>query len=320
LAFSVIVGAGGGGGEPFTVTVTERCTEPPAPVHCRVNVLLWFRTGLCSEPEAGLFPAHAPEAVHPLALVEVQLSVERAPAATVVGLALSVSVGAATIDTVACRCVVPPAPVHESVKVDAAEKGPTLWLPEVCFDPAQPLRPPLPVQLVALLVVQLSVELPPTGTEAGAAEKFTVGAGVPPVTVTVTARFAVPPPVFVQVSVNVLVAANGPTISLPEVPLLPLHAPEAVHAFAFVVDHVSCEVPCGPTEVGFAARLTVGSVTAPPPGTAIGWVDTISSSYSCQPSAHTLGLRLVLYGVNHMPSKPSGASSSAPYQPPPVRL
>ena len=122
LALNVTVGAGAA----FTVTVTERCAEPPAPVHESVNVLLWFSTGLCSEPEVTLFPAHAPEAVHPVALVEDQVSVERAPAVSVVGLALNVTVGAATIDTVACRCVVPPAPVHESVKVDAAEKGPTL--------------------------------------------------------------------------------------------------------------------------------------------------------------------------------------------------
>jgi hypothetical protein len=66
-------------------------------------------------------PVQPPEAVHVVALVEVQLSVERAPALTVVGLALSVSVGAGgggvfTV-TVTERCTEPPAPVHCRVNV-----------------------------------------------------------------------------------------------------------------------------------------------------------------------------------------------------------
>jgi hypothetical protein len=65
-ALSDAVGAGGGGGLASTVTVTERPVEPPAPVQLRLKVAVALMTGDCSEPEAGLLPAHAPEAVHPV--------------------------------------------------------------------------------------------------------------------------------------------------------------------------------------------------------------------------------------------------------------
>ena len=48
------VGAGGGGGVPATVTVTDRPVVPPAPVHDRSNVELALMTGDCSEPDVAL--------------------------------------------------------------------------------------------------------------------------------------------------------------------------------------------------------------------------------------------------------------------------
>jgi hypothetical protein len=61
------------------------------------------------------------------------------------------------------------------------------WLPEVDFVPVQP---PLAVQLVALVLDQFSVELPPLVTEVGVAVNDTVGAGT---TVTVAEACLVPP-------------------------------------------------------------------------------------------------------------------------------
>jgi hypothetical protein len=74
-ALKLTVGAGGV--LAFTVTVAERCTEPPPPVHPNVYVLVLFNTAVCSVPEGALLPAHAPLAVHPVALLVDHVSVER---------------------------------------------------------------------------------------------------------------------------------------------------------------------------------------------------------------------------------------------------
>jgi hypothetical protein len=60
-------------------------------------------------------PLHAPLAVQLVAFVEVQVSVDDAPLATVVGLALRVTTGAGATVTVADWLVLPPAPVQVSV-------------------------------------------------------------------------------------------------------------------------------------------------------------------------------------------------------------
>ena len=52
---------------------------------------------------------------------------------------------------------------------------------------------------------------------------------------------------------------NAPLDSLPEVGLLPNHAPEATQEVAFVDDHVSVEDPPIATELGFAESDTVGT-------------------------------------------------------------
>ena len=64
----------------------------------------------------GSLPAQPPEAVHAVALVELQLNVALPPAATAAGLTLSVTVGAlADTVTVADCDAEPPAPVQVSV-------------------------------------------------------------------------------------------------------------------------------------------------------------------------------------------------------------
>lgn len=82
--------------------------------------------------------------------------------------------GAAVAVTVAVCMPEPPGPVHVSVYVVVAATT-TAMLPEpVAWPPVN--VPPLAVQEVALVVVQDSVVVPPTVTEAGVAVKVTVGA------------------------------------------------------------------------------------------------------------------------------------------------
>lgn len=259
-------GGGGGGGEAEIFTVTERPTVPPAPVQSRSKVEVAVSCADCCDPDVALLPAHAPEAAQAVAFWLLQVSVVRAPEATVVGFAENVSVGAGNRLTVTERCVVPPAPVQDRLNVAAAFNGPTLWLPfGTDFVPGHPEMPPVPLHDVASLVVQLSVLELPAATEVGLAEKVTVGAGVAEATSTVTERAALPPSVLVQVSVNVVSALNGPRVSLPLVGLLPVQPLLAVQASASVVDQVSVVLPCSCTDIGLALRLIVGSVT-PLPG------------------------------------------------------
>jgi hypothetical protein len=220
-------------------------------------------------PEAALLPTHAPEATQPVAFVDDHVSVVRAPAATEVGLAVNVTVGAGVVPPVrieiaAFRVVVPPVPVQANVNVTAAAIEPMLWLPDVALLPAQPPIPPLPVQLVALLVVQVKEVDPPMATDVGFAVKVTVGAGVAPAIEIVTDLVVEPPDVFVHVSVRVVVAARGPMARfVPVKARVPFHAAmlgldEPVQASAVVADQVTCVVPCAATEVGLAERLTEG--------------------------------------------------------------
>jgi hypothetical protein len=65
------------------------------------------------EPLTGLLPDQAPEAEHDVALSAFHLSVELVPLATVLGVALMLTVGAVDFtDTVADCVALPPAPVH----------------------------------------------------------------------------------------------------------------------------------------------------------------------------------------------------------------
>ncbi len=70
------------------------------------------------EPLVGSLPDQAPEAVHEVALVADQLTVELAPLRTVLGLAVTVTVGAAAAgvtETVTVCAALPPAPLQVSV-------------------------------------------------------------------------------------------------------------------------------------------------------------------------------------------------------------
>jgi hypothetical protein len=138
-----------------------------------------------------LEPAQPPVpsvAVHEEALLVVQVRVEEPFSATLVGLALSVTVGAgvgASTVTLTERFVLPPLEL-----VQASEKVVEVVRPAIV---AVPLTARLPVQLAfaglalaeqafALVVVHVSVVEPCDATAVGLAERVTVGlvTGVPP--------------------------------------------------------------------------------------------------------------------------------------------
>jgi hypothetical protein len=66
------------------------------------------------------------------------------------------------------------------------------------------------------------------------------------------------PPAPVHASVYVLAEVSGPTVLLPETVFVPVHAPDAVHDVAFVLVHVSVELPPEATVVGLPVKLSVG--------------------------------------------------------------
>jgi hypothetical protein len=179
------------------------------------------------------------------------------PEGTLVGAAVNVSVGApgAAIATLAVRVTVPPAPEHASVYALADVNGPTAEEPETARAPVQS---PLATQLVALVLLQAKVELPPLATLSGDAENVSVGAAAGACTITVTLADPLPP-VPVHESEKVEFADSGPTLCVPLTALVPDHPPDAVQLVAFVADHVSVEEPPIATEVGLAVKVVTGA-------------------------------------------------------------
>ncbi len=131
-----------------------------------------------------------------------------------------------------------------------------------------PLHPPDAVQDEALVEDHDSVELLPLAMLLGLALKLTVGAGE--VTVTV-ADCAALPPAPVQLRVYVAFALSAPVDCEPLVGWLPDQPPEAVQEVAFVVDQLKVELPPLTTELGFAARLTVGAGAAEVTEIVVAW-------------------------------------------------
>lgn len=79
-------------------------------------VALAVRAPVVCEPFKALVPDQAPEAVQEVAFVAVQLKVEVAPLAMVLGAALMLTVGVAPFTETVADCVaLPPGPVHASV-------------------------------------------------------------------------------------------------------------------------------------------------------------------------------------------------------------
>ncbi len=99
-----------------TVTVALCDAEPPAPVHVRVYFVVAVSAAVFCVPLAASEPLQPPEAAQEVALVEDHVKVEVAPLATVLGLALSVTVGACVVTvTDADWAALPPLPVQVRV-------------------------------------------------------------------------------------------------------------------------------------------------------------------------------------------------------------
>ena len=145
-------------------------------------------------------PANVPPvAVQELALVELHVSVEDPPPAIGLGLAVSVATGTGAMLTVAVAGVlVPPAPVQVNEYVVLVVKAPVLWLPLAAFVPAN--EPPVTVQDVALVELQVNMAAAPLLTVVGDALIEAVGMGLAGATVTVATDDALVPPEPVQVS------------------------------------------------------------------------------------------------------------------------
>jgi hypothetical protein len=80
-------------------------------------------------PLAALVPLQPPEAVHNVALVDIQVSVDEPPLAMVGGLAIRVAVGTGLVVTVTVTGaaeLLPPAPAHVNEYVAVALNAPVL--------------------------------------------------------------------------------------------------------------------------------------------------------------------------------------------------
>jgi hypothetical protein len=205
-------------------------------------------------PEIALLPVHPPLAVHVFALVVVQLSVELPPLAMLSGDADIATVGAGGVTvTETLLCAFPPEPLQVSVNDVVDVSAPVLCEPLVALLPVQP---PVAVQLLAFVLLHVSVELDPDAMLCGLAPSDTVGGGA--VTVTTT-LLCVDPPAPEQSSVYVVVVVSAPVDCVPLTPLLPDQPLLAVQLVASVVDHVSVELLPLTMLVGFPVNVSVGA-------------------------------------------------------------
>ncbi len=119
-----------------------------------------------------------------------------------------------------------------------------------------PDHPPEAVQAVALVEVQVNVELPPLEMLVGLALKDTLGGVAETVTV---ADWDAEPPAPVQLSVNVVVVVRAEVVWVPLVGSLPVQPPEALQEVAFVEDQVRVDVAPFATVLGLAEIVTAGA-------------------------------------------------------------
>jgi hypothetical protein len=131
--------------------------------------------------------------------------------------------------------------------------GPTLKVPLAAFVPFQP---PVAEHDVALVELQVRVEVPPLAILVGFAVNMTVGTLAATVTIAVVGTLMPPGPE--QVSEYVVVAVNAAVVCVPLAARGPFQPPVAVHEVALVELQVSVDVPPGATAVGFAVNVAVG--------------------------------------------------------------
>ena len=130
-------------------------------------MLLLVIAPVVSEPAALREPLQAPEDWQEVTLVLVHERVDLPPDGTVVGLAVNFTVGAARATVTVADCFAdPPLPVQVISYSDVLVIAPVEAVPFVGWEPCQP---PDAVQLVAFVLLQVRVELPPGATVVGLA-------------------------------------------------------------------------------------------------------------------------------------------------------
>jgi hypothetical protein len=159
-----------------------------------------------------------------------------------------VTVAAATV-------LLPPAPAQVNEYAVVAESAPVLTLPLVALAPAN--APPVPVQAVALVELQVSEALPPAGITDGCAVNVAPG-----MILTVTAALPAPP-LPLQLNEYSVGTVSGPVLCELLRALAPLQPPVAVHAVALVELHVRVAAPPAAMGFGLTVRVTAagGGVT-----------------------------------------------------------
>jgi hypothetical protein len=97
----------------LTVTVADCEAEPPAPLQVSVNLVVALSAAVVCEPKVPSLPVQPPEALQALALLDDQVNVDFAPLATVFGLALKLTTGAAALTVTVADCEAePPLPLQ----------------------------------------------------------------------------------------------------------------------------------------------------------------------------------------------------------------
>lgn len=233
-------------------------------------------------PCVAFAPVQSPLAVHAVALVELQDSDAELPWTIAFGTALNATVGGGfagiTLTVTACEAV-PPAPEQISANVVLAVRPARASEP---LSPLVPLHPPVAVQAVALVAVQLSVVVPPLAIVDGVALSEIEGGGSAPGDLTVTFTDCVAaPPLPLHVNANDALTVSGPVLAVPDTGLTPLQLPDAVQPLALLELHVSVaaapeltlagdtdsetEVPDAPLFAGVTFAVTVWPAVPPGP-------------------------------------------------------
>jgi hypothetical protein len=245
------------GASPLTVTVVDCDASPPAPEQVSTYVEFCDTLPVDCEPRTDLVPDQAPEAIHEVAFVELQLSVELVPVPTVPGDALRLTVGeGAATDTIVDWAALPCGPVQVNVNVDFSETGPLDCVPLVAFLPDQP---PEATQESAFSEDQVRVEVPPGLTVVGVARSTTTGADWATETVVDCVTEPAGP---VHTSWYSVVYESSPVDQVPLGAKGPRQPPNAAHTVALRALHVRTETPFFATVGGSAVRVRVGSADA----------------------------------------------------------
>ena len=176
------------GGDPETVTVAVCVAEPPAPVQVNSYSVVLESAPVDVVPLVAIVPCQPPEAVQVVAFSALQLRLDVPPAATVVGVAPSLTTGA-PVTAISTDCVAdPPVPSQVSVKFVVAVRGSVVAVPLVGCGPVQP---PEAMQVCASWAFHCKVAAVCMGTLVLSATNVTAGVPLltPPAVVSTVCPF-----------------------------------------------------------------------------------------------------------------------------------